>query len=70
MNKTEQAYRHAEGRCLDAMQALRRLASDEALTELRTAIRIIEDEHRRARREDRVQYAHVQPAPAPGPFDF
>ncbi len=74
MDKTERAYHHAAGRCLDAMQALRRFSGAEAITELQAAIKAIEDEQRRARREDGVRYTRygpVLPEPGPtGPADF
>jgi predicted metal-dependent hydrolase len=65
MGKTEQAYHHAAGRCLDAMQALRRFNGTEAVEELKAAIRAIEDEQRRAQREDRLRFRSVQAAPPP-----
>lgn len=69
MSKTEEAYRTAEGRCLTAMVALRRFSGAEALEQLKLAIRTIEAEQVRARREDRVNWNRVQPAAPPSPMD-
>lgn len=65
MDKTERAYDYAAGLCLNAMLALRRFDGKEAIEELQAAIRGIEDEQRRAQREDRVRFRTVQPAPPP-----
>ena len=54
MDKTEQAYRSAEGCCIFALVVLRRLSGKEAIEELQRAIRTIEDEQRRSQRESRI----------------
>lgn len=71
-DKTEQAYRSAEGRCLDAMQSLRRFSGAEAIASLKTAIRTIEAEQARARREDHLRYDRVivRDVPSLTPDDF
>ncbi len=66
---TERAYDTAVGRCIEAMLALRRFNGQEALSELRSAIRMIEDAQQRARREERIDYRRIQPASlVPEPF--
>ena len=69
MDKTERAYHAASGWCLDAMGALRRFDGSDAIDALRSAIRTIEEEQRRAKREDRIHWNAVaapEPPPAPG----
>lgn len=63
-DKTADAYRYAEGSCLNAMILLRRFAGTEAIASLKTAIRTIESEQMRARREDGLKFDRV-PAAAP-----
>lgn len=69
MDHTERAYHYAAGRCINAMQALRGLNGKEAIDELRAAIRAIEDEQRRAQREDRLRFRAVVAAPPPLPAE-
>lgn len=52
---TSDAYRYAEGRCMDALISLRRLAGPAAIESLKAAIKVVEDERRRAAREERRQ---------------
>lgn len=72
----ETAYHTAEGRCLDAMHALRRFDGAGAIEELKAAIRSIEHARRlaaeRHRREARLTTAFVAApqAPPPGLIDF
>ena len=71
LSKTEQAYHYASGQCLDAMQSLRRFSGAEAIESLKAAIRAIEDEQRRARREDRTRMDRIpSAAPFPSPVEF
>ncbi len=69
MDKTERAYDYAAGRCLNAMLALRRFDGKEAIEELQAAIRGIEDEQRRARRENGSPF-RIQPAPSAAPDEY
>lgn len=65
MATIEKAYRLAEGGCLGAMQALRRLDGDEALAELKYAIRLIEEGRRKAERDCRQRPYRVAPLDPP-----
>jgi hypothetical protein len=51
----DRAYDAAVGRCLQAMLDLRRIDGTAAISELKTAIRIIEDGRRKADREHHVE---------------
>lgn len=73
MEKTERAYDAAQGRCLDAILSLRRLAGQEAIESLKQAIRIIEAEQSRAmreRRRDMYRIPAAPPMPPPDPSKF
>ena len=63
MDRTEREYHTAAGYCLDAMQSLRRFSGKEAIDALQSAIRTIENEQRRAQREDRLRFGRVQAEP-------
>lgn len=69
-DKTADAYRYAEGRCIDALVSLRRFSGNEAIESLRAAIHMIEQEQNRAKREDRLKfgktYSRPEPFPLPG----
>lgn len=70
MSQTERAYRYAEGRCIDALLALRRLDGTEAVVDMKAAIRAIEEAQAQAKREHRIRWDRVEPAPPCPPGDF
>lgn len=71
MDRTEQSYHSAVGNCLCAIMALRRFAGKEAIEELKSAIRLIENEQRRSEREYRAnRAASAPPTSAPPSYDF
>jgi len=73
-DRTAVAYDVAVGCCLDAAQSLRRFAGTEAIDALKHAIRLIEQEQQRGRREatlerSRMKAAMSVPVPVePGQF--
>ena len=70
-DKTETAYRSASGSCIDALYSLHRFAGADAIDRLKAAIRIIESEQARAKREDRVRWDRIPVAAPPlSPDDF
>jgi hypothetical protein len=60
----DRAYDAAVGRCLQAMIDLRRVDGTSAISELKAAVRLIEDGRRKADREHHVEVFRNRVVPA------